>query len=71
MVPVSQRFPDGALVSELTGQLRTLVALIEAGELSASAAMRCRIEGALIVLRVLGGEDSSSLVQALTDDGGD
>ena len=63
--------PDADVGSELTARLSELLARIDDGELVASAATRNRVEGALVALRVLDGDDPSTIVEALTGRGAD
>lgn len=48
-------------VAETVGQLRAILAAVDAGELEVSATERARIEGAVLALDVLAGSYSKSL----------
>lgn len=55
----------GAQPDELTALLVELLRAIDSGEMSASAATRYRIEGAVVALDVLAGADSVSVLARL------
>ena len=55
-------------ITELADRLEHLLGLIDRGELTATATMRYRIEGAITALRVVQG-DTEALARLLGDDG--
>jgi hypothetical protein len=55
-------------LEQLAETLRRLLAQIEDGTLSARPAFRHRIEGALAVIEVMLGQESTSLLDRLDDD---
>ena len=55
-----------AQVDVLSDGLRTALGQIEAGDLTASASMRYRIEGALVALDVVRGGEARELIERLS-----
>lgn len=58
--------PSHTAVAELSAMLSSLLAAIDRGELEATAALRHRIEGGLVVLGALAGRSSERLLDDLT-----
>jgi hypothetical protein len=48
-------------IGELADRLRGLIAMVDNGEMTASTAMRYRLEGAAVALEAVLGQDSSLL----------